>query len=421
MTSDLTFNATGQDEEATHAFVWVWLPGAKDAVPAGRIDLQERSTLVFTYGRRYLDRSDAVSLFLPELPLVPGPQIPFTSSVAGCIRDAAPDGWGQRVIENRLARTSSRTGEFGLLTYLLESGSNRIGALDFQLSATEYVRRGQPGATVADLIASADRVEAGEPLSPELDAALLHGTSIGGARPKAVLVDGDKHLIAKFSSRADTVPVVQFEFVGMELARRSGVTTAPVQLINVAGRQTLLVERFDRLGTDHRRSMVSALTVLGLDERGARHASYVDLADQIRFRFTDPEFTLHELFSRLVFNIIIGNTDDHARNHAAFWDGAQLSLTPAYDISPWLRSGGETSQAMSFDRNGARLANLDLCVATAKDFHLDVRAANEIIAHHVEMIGQHWDEVCDIAQLGEVERLRLRNSAVLHPSIFYKA
>src|SRR5690606_20000377 len=111
----------------------------------------------------------------------------------------------------------------------------------------------------------------------------------------------------------------------------------------------LLVERFDRKATAEgwtRRGMVSALTLFGLDEMMARYASYQDLAEIIRHRFARPAQTLRELFGRIVFNVLCGNTDDHARNHAAFWNGHQLSLTPAYDICPQARTGNEASQAM---------------------------------------------------------------------------
>ena len=414
---------TSETSEANYetAFVWVWLPGALEPVAAGRLD-QDRDVLVFTYGRSYLARDHAISLFLPELPLESGLQLPMVGVVAGCIRDAAPDGWGQRVIENRLiGRNGTLTGDRqdGLLTYLLESGSNRIGALDFQRSPSEYVAREPTIATVAELMESADRVEAGVPLSPELDLALFHGTSIGGARPKATLVDQGRHLIAKFSSQSDTAPLVQFEFLGMELARRCGLNVALVKLVEVSKRQVLMIERFDRSNDGGRRAMVSALTILGLDENGGRYASYADLADQIRVRFANPDATLKEVFARMVFNINIGNTDDHARNHAGFWNGRELALTPAYDVSPWLRSGGETSQSMMIDRDGRRDSQLVRCLEAASIFHLDPLEARAIIDSQISIIEDDWDEVCEEAFLKPIDRKRLRNSAVLHPSTKY--
>ena len=104
--------------------------------------------------------------------------------------------------------------------------------------------------------------------------------------------------------------------------------------------------RPDQGGRFSRRAMVSALTIFGAHEISAHHCSYVELADAIRARFTNPRETLHEMFLRMVFNILVGNTDDHARNHAAFWDGKMLTLTPAYDIAPQIRPGYDANQAI---------------------------------------------------------------------------
>ncbi|HSC21862.1 MAG TPA: HipA domain-containing protein, partial [Solirubrobacterales bacterium] len=245
---------------------------------AGRLD-PVGPIVTFTYGQSYLERENRIPLYLPELPLERGPISPLVGTVSGCITDAGPDAWGQRVILYRLTGSSdAETTEFGPLTYLLQSGSDRIGALDFQASPDEYIPHGFDHPTIDQLAESAERIEQGLPLSPELDQALLHGSSVGGARPKALIDDGGRKLIAKFSSSTDTFPVVKGEFVAMELARRAGIDAAPVQLTKAHGRDALLVERFDRPGGGRRRAMVSALTMLGLDEAGARYASYADLA-----------------------------------------------------------------------------------------------------------------------------------------------
>lgn len=390
--------------EPQQAFVWVWLPGADEPVVAGRLD-PVGPIVTFTYGRSYLERDDAIPLYLPELPLGPGQISPLVGEVPGCIADAGPDAWGQRVILNRLiGRADAETTELGPLTYLLESGSDRVGALDFQTSPREYVPPALDHADIDELAEAAKRVEQGIPLSPELDQALLHGSSVGGARPKALLGDGESRLIAKFSSTTDTSPVVKGEFVAMELARRAGIDAAPVRLAKAHGRDALLVERFDRPGGGRRRAMVSALTMLELDEAGARYGSYADLADQIRARFTKPKATLRELFSRIVFNILCSNTDDHPRNHAAFWDGEALSLTPAYDICPQLRSGGETAQIMAIGRDGWRMSQVAGCVERAGTYQLSEAEAREIVDGQIETISGQWGEVCDLAGLTEVER-----------------
>ena len=401
------------------AFVWVWLPGASDPVVAGR--LTDRGTVVtFTYGRSYLERADAIALYLPELPLRRGEIAPLSGQIAGCMADAGPDAWGRRVIEHRRAGQDL---DLATLAYLLESGSDRIGGLDFQASATEYVPRGGGEAALDELVEAAERVDRGLPLTPALDRALLHGGSVGGARPKALLVDGHRWILAKFSSTTDSYPVVKAEYAAMELARRAGLDTARVELTDAVGKDVLLVDRFDRPGGSARRIMVSALTILELhdaDGMAGRYATYPDLADQIRARFTQPDATLRELFSRITFNILIGNTDDHPRNHSAFWDGTDLTFTPAYDICPQARTGEEAAQAMAFGPGGERLSQVARCVAQARSYHLTEAEARAVVDHQIDVIRRDWDAVCDLARLTTVDRQRLWGRQFLNPYSLYE-
>lgn len=417
--------------EPVQAYVWMWRPGAAEPVVVGRLH-RAGELISFSYGQSYLSRPDATPIFTPELPLMRGPIRPGAGlAVASCIRDAGPDAWGQRVI---LARHVGRltaaadTGSLGLLTCLLESGSDRIGALDFQTSPTTYVPRAVGHATLEDLQSAAARLEAGQELSPALAEALLHGTSIGGARPKALLHDTTRgrFLIAKFAVASDPYPVVKAEAVAMELARRVGLNVAATELVHCAGKSVLLVDRFDRVTTDagvERAMLVSALTLFGLDAMAGRYATYHGLADMIRARFTDPEQTLHELFGRIVFNICVSNTDDHARNHAAFYRydaaGVDLTLTPGYDICPQLRSGDSAEQALAVDRDGRRTSNLGLCVAAAHLYQLTPAQAREIIDHQVGTIEEQWTEAADAATLTAVERGLLWRRQILNPAIHY--
>jgi serine/threonine-protein kinase HipA len=395
----------------TEAFVWIWLPGETEPVVAGKLS-QEGQNLLFNYGKSYLERSNAIPIYDQELPLGPG-VLPLSTglSMPNCIRDAAPDAWGRRVLINRLlglkGNEAGNTAQLDELTYLLESGSDRIGALDFQQSATEYVPRAAVNAPLEELLAAADMVEKGIPLTPELEQALHHGTSIGGARPKALIEDGDKKHIAKFSSSTDLYSVVKAEFIAMRLAALAELNVASVSMVRAAGKDVLLIERFDRIHAGNgwqRKAMVSSLTLLGLDEMMARYASYEDLAEIIRHRFKNASATLKELFSRLVFNILCGNTDDHARNHAAFWDGNMLELTPAYDICPQGRTGNEATQAMLISGEHNRMSQLSACLAAAHNFLLSPKEAREIIEHQIAVIENNWASVCDEANLNQTDR-----------------
>jgi serine/threonine-protein kinase HipA len=415
---------TSELQHPREAFVWIWLPDATEPVVAGQL-VPDGERIQFIYGRSYRERANAIALYLPELPLRPGPIAPLgTLAMASAIRDGAPDAWGRRVILNKTFGVKGQALE-GLeldeLVFMLESGSDRIGALDFQRSARNFVFRGGGHATLEELLASAEKVERNLPLTAELDQALHHGSSIGGARPKALIADGPRKYVAKFSSSSDTYSVVKGEYIAMRLAALAGLSVAPVRLVQAAGKDVLLVERFDRVANENswrRRAMVSALTMLELDEMQARYASYEDLAEKIRFRFTDPTTTLRELFARLTLNILVGNVDDHARNHAGFWDGGQLSITPAYDICPQARAGEEASQAMLIIGHH-RSSQIATCLAAAGNFHLAADMAIAIVSQQLETIGTHWQSLCDEAKLGQVDRTLFWGRQFLNPFAFY--
>jgi serine/threonine-protein kinase HipA len=410
------------------AYVWVWLPEATAPVVAGKLEADDQGNIQFNYGKSYLERvkdtPPAIPLYEPELPLKEG-VLPLLDglSMPGCIRDAAPDAWGRRVIINKKLGRKGKdmdNGELGELTYLLESGSDRIGALDFQRSPSEYMPRSATNVPLEELLKSAERVEQGVPLTPELDQALFHGSSIGGARPKALIEDQGTKYVAKFSSSSDLYSVVKAEFIAMRLAVAAGVNAAPVKLVQAANKDILLIERFDREKTANgwtRKAMVSALTLFGLDDMMARYASYETFAEIIRHRFDNPKKTLEELFCRLVFNILCGNTDDHARNHAAFWNGKTLSLTPAYDICPQGRTGNEASQAMLISGNN-NLSQLKSCITAALHFQLSKDEATAICDRQREAIETNWNTVCDEANLSEIDRNLFWKRQFLNPSVF---
>lgn len=388
---------TSEPASPREAFVWIWLHEAVEPVVAGRL-VAEGSEIGFVYGRSYRARTDA-------------------------IRDAAPDAWGRRVILNRMfgaRREEVDQTQLDELTFFLASGSDRTGALDFQASASTYVARGAPG-TLEELVLSAERVEQGVPLTPELDAALHDGSSIGGARPKAQITAGNVKYIAKFSSRGDTHDIVRGEYIAMRLAAMVGLDVAPVRLERASGRDVLLVERFDRSqreGGWARRAMVSGLTILALDEMAARYASYQDLAEQIRIRFAEVPLTLRELFGRMTFNVLVGNVDDHARNHSAFWDGHRLRLTPAYDICPQNRAGEEASQAMLI-HDDVRASRLSACIVAAPHFHLSEAEAIALIQGQVRVVGENWRCLCEEAELGDIDRRYFWGRQFLNPFAFY--
>ena len=403
--------------------MWIWLPGKTYPVVAARVRAQG-DYYEFNYGSSYLAKEDAIPIYAPELPLRRGPIVPDQPlKIANALRDASPDYWGRRVIAYRLGggqRSAYDMVELDELTFMLQSGSDRIGALDFQASPRDYVPRVANNETLESLLGSAERLEQGLTLAPGLAEALQHGSTIGGAMPKVLIQDEKTKYIAKFSSSNESFSVVKAEFIAMRLARIAGLNVAAVRLVRVLNKDVLLIERFDRVPAEDgwmRRAMVSGLTLLGLDELFAAHASYEALADIIRARFTTPTETLVELFSRITLNILVGNTDDHARNHAAFWDGQSFTLTPAYDVCPQSRIGREASQGMQI-HGPERRSQLALCLATANKFLLSDERALAIIKNQVAVIAKNWDKVCNEAGLDDADKRLLWRRQFLNDFAF---
>lgn len=400
-------------------YVWTWLPGHTDPVVAGRIE-QDGPLLRFIYGANYRRRPDAISLYAPELPLVPGLQDPREGlTIAGVLRDGSPDRWGRGVIERRRGVAPNSLSE---LDYMIDSSSNRFGALDFQRSREEYVPR-DDSATLDELHDAAQRLDHGEDLSPSLDAALIHGTSLGGARPKASLTDENgEEWLAKFSSSDDRVfSVVNAEAAMLELARRAGLDVPATKVVRSLGKEVLLVKRFDRDGHGGRRHVVSGLTMAQTDEMYARYVSYPQILDVLREYATDATRPGPELFRRIAFNIAISNNDDHARNHAAFWDGSHLELTPVYDLAPGNRSGDSFAQAMAYGRgdDAARVSNFGALIAESEIYGLRAHEARDIVDGLVERIRANWADAADAARLTRADRESLEARQLLPRAAFF--
>lgn len=375
------------------AIVWIFLPGEVLPVPCGRLVRLPAGFIEFRYLPEYLARKDAMPLHPNTLRLSElGYAGPREDSLPPAISDAAPDAWGRRVIEYRAGSAAPDE-----LDFLLAGLGHRAGALHFQSDETVYSAPELPACKLSDLAEAASLLEQNALLPSELVAALLHGTSIGGARPKAAVQDDSGHWIAKFSSQADRFDVVRFEYATMKLAAHCGINVPEVKLVNAGNKQALLVRRFDRVAEGKgftRRLVLSALSLLQLDDTEARLAGYPDFAESLRQWSREPRRDCAELFRRMVFNMLVGNTDDHAKNHAAFWDGQRLALTPAYDLMPLPRSGQEGRQAMRVGEFGPSATFTNAC-SEASRFGLLEAEAREIIestrAHFADW-RQHFEK-----------------------------
>ncbi len=398
------------NHNANEAFVWIWLPNQSEPVVAGKLTREEK-IYIFTYGKSYCARADAISLSPFELPL--SDEIFETSGMRmmpSCLRDALPDAWGRRLIDYQYPQFQKNELDYGLL-----SGSDRIGALDFQHTANHFINRDLGNVSLKAIDDLAVALETDQQFPKSLAPILLHGTSVGGARPKCLINIDAVDYIAKFSLSTDLYPFLRAEFLSMRLAKLAGIRVADVSLKKIKERDILLIKRFDRYTVhkkQYRNIILSGLSLLGLDELEARYASYIELADIIRKHFDDPEAELKELYKRLAFNVLMGNTDDHARNHSAFWDGKLLALTPAYDICPQMRTGFEATQAMQIEGEAGNNSTLRNILSVCKHFLLTEKAARAIINHQIKTLDKNWPSLCDEAQLHKRERDRLWGSVI---------
>lgn len=405
--------------------VLIWLPGEVQPVLAGQVTFN-REGAFFSYDQRYLDHADPVSIYGLDLSAdLRKFQVSDNHGLVGALRDALPDLWGRRAIVASFRSRDHdpfRDGEIDDVTVMMNGGPDRIGAMDFRLPGQGPLMRSRAGANLHQLGTLADVIEASRQVPKGIWDLFPFFTSIGGARPKALYTGprGNKY-IAKFGSDTDTYPVVVSEFIAMRLAALAGIDVAQVEIATVGLKDILLVERFDRhvlpAGGWARRAMVSMLTLTGESELSAHHITYGRIAEIIRNNFEKPAAALEEMLTRLAFNVLVGNGDDHARNHSAFWNGQSLKLTPAYDIAPQRRTSREASQAMVL-ADGSRAAQLVNVRAIAPAFGIDSARFDEIVQRLVGAIIEHWDEVCDAAGLTRSEREAFAGRQILNEYAF---
>jgi serine/threonine-protein kinase HipA len=378
-------------ETATGCFVYITLPGQTEPVTAGRFALGKNRRGVpegrFVYGRTYLARADAVPLDPVELKLTDRVyETTALNGVFGALRDASPDYWGRRVIQLHLGSTQP-----GELDYLLYSPDDRAGALGFGLNQIPPAPKRVFNQTLdlAAMQATADAICAKErvpdsAVHEQVNNLLLVGTSMGGARPKAVVEDTDGLWIAKFNVPTDPWNNARVEHSMLRLARACGLTTAESRVVEVASRDVLLVKRFDREKTEAgylRTRMISALTLLRADDAPHQRDrwSYVQLAEELRRASAEPKENATELFRRMCFNALISNLDDHPRNHALIAKEKNWKLSPAYDLTPAVPVSVSRRDLAMECGDAGRLANADNLLSQCRRFLLEPDEAAAII------------------------------------------
>ena len=366
----------------------------------------------FVYGRSYLERPDAVEFDPIELQLSSEVrQKARLQGFFGAIRDAMPDFWGRRVIERRFG-----VAELAEFDYLLRSPDDRAGALAFGANVQPPLPRHQFSRTLdlASLQSTVDAIIAGKEPDTTLTARhveelLLLGTSMGGARPKAVVQEGDTLWLAKFASPEDRWNHPRVEHGMLNLARACGLQVADSRVDTVADRDVLLVRRFDRERRGRaflRHRMISALTLLQSgDAVGERDGwSYLLLADEIRRASAAPQDDLRELFARMCFNAATSNIDDHPRNHAMLAPGTSWRLSPAYDLVPSpVLALDQRDLAMACGQYG-RQANRTNLLSGHGRFLLEEAEASAIFDQITTTVRRRWRKEMQGAGVTEEDR-----------------
>lgn len=388
----------------SEAFVYIMLPGETTFLTAGRFVLTEdrHGTPLgrFVYGRSYLARPNAVALDPIELPLAGQTyETHRLKGVFGALRDASPDYWGRRVIEKHAGLT-----QLGEVDYLLHSPDDRAGALSFGRAVTPPapVRTYNQTVDLAHLQALADQLVSAETSTElahselaQVQDLLLLGTSMGGARPKVVVEDEGQLWIAKFNRTDDPWNHARVEHAMLVLARECGLITAESRTTVVAGRDVLLVKRFDReqhVEGYRRVRMLSALTLLrtGDSHQDRDRWSYVLLAEELRRVSSTPRADTRELFKRMVFNALISNTDDHPRNHAVIALGSEWRLSPAYDLVPFPAVSLERRDLALSVGDFGRYANVNNLLSQCARFLLTRDEASQIIDQMEKQVRARW-------------------------------
>ena len=396
-------------------------------VPAGRLDMTEdgrNSYATFQYGALYLRRANRVAVDPAALPLPDpdgAPQIFRTSEgfeLFNGIRDAAPDGWG-RYLMHKAAGALNLT-EFD---YLVASAENRVGALAFGPDSTGGPKRIVPWGNeepvgeqfdLAELAEAAERIQSLDQMEPNLRRLLEAGSSLGGARPKAATIHHGIPWIAKFSAKDDTYPVCRTELAVMRLAKECELDVPEIDFKTILNRDIYLIRRFDRNVHGNQLRCVpfaSALTMLEAHEIAAHEYSYRDLAEVLRQYGSNPRQDLQELFRRMAFNILVGNDDDHLRNHAFLYDGRNWRLSPLYDVVPRPQVGSPQRLILSVGEKGhdATLAN---ALSSAANFGLKRDDAAVLLEKLRTHVNKRWQTALADAGIRTIDIERLASNFV---------
>jgi serine/threonine-protein kinase HipA len=365
-------------------YAGMYLPGEQKATPVGLLTLGRQGVNEygdFAYGLRYRVRDDAMALnpaFMPTKTAtfsLPPHRLRDGGALNLTFKDCLPDAWGELVLRYENNWKPLRSEEM-----LLKTNANRVGALVFSRS------REMPAATTVDRgVRLEDLAEAARCLAFDMDVPkelkrlLVRGGTLGGARPKASLVRDHALWIAKFPAKGDEVDVQMLEACTLRLADLCGIRVPQFKLEPLEKTNVLLLRRFDRPGAVKDGQRIHYLSAAAFTDSpyDSNQGSYTGLASQLRVHGSKVATDLPELFRRLVFNVLIDNTDDHVKNHGVLHtDRNFYELSPAFDMVPQLTNLGYMGMSIT---EGSETPHLDAVLKVASHFGLSNAAASQEI------------------------------------------
>lgn len=379
--------------------VWVWLPGHAQPVRAGTFELLQGPQPVgsFYYDAAYLERTDVLPLDQGQLKFLKRRLNKATRNAGlyDIFKDVKPEGFGLDILTRKHGRSSLSD-----LEALELSAGDTVGAL----AVCEEIERkthfvpytAEEMFEVMKLLAPGDH--SGHVVT-KLES--MVSTSLGGERPKLTVLYKGQQWIAKFAGSKDDPTSTLREFLAMRLAALSGIDAAEVDYVHEGTRGTVLVKRFDRHvaqdGTVLRKHFASAATVMGTDKAKPGVRSYPMMA-QYASMWLVKNFK-EELWRRIAFNVLIGNGDDHARNHGFLLGSDGWQLSPAYDIAPYVPSGGQVLPVKALStgllRSGEAGANADVLLLCAKELDVGYDYANDYLDATYALIREQWNRLAE--------------------------
>ncbi|MCD6347887.1 MAG: type II toxin-antitoxin system HipA family toxin [Bacteroidales bacterium] len=380
-----------------------------------------RKAFSFEYDKGWISSSEQFMLD-PDIAWYSGQQYPVEKETFGIFMDSMPDTWGRTLMQRRAALTAKEANKTTPKLYDIDFllgvfDECRSGALRYKLDLngpflddnSDYPT--PPWSSVSKLQNAADQIESGsssKELNKWLAILIAPGSSLGGARPKANILDKQKQLwIAKFPSRNDSIDKALWEYLAYELAIKSGIEMTPSKIQKVGNRHhTFLTKRFDRKNGE-RVHFASAMTMTGYNEDLLRNTtpSYLDIAEFIQFHAPDPEKDLAQLWRRIVFNILISNTDDHLRNHGFLLSRKGWSLSPAYDINPEADKAG---LSLNIDINDNSL-DLDLARSVGEYFLL-TQEKMSVVIEEVRSVIKTWPLLAKKLKIPNSEQIMMERA-----------